>query len=125
TAGSLTVIGNALPNSALFDIQGGTLDLSGASSTTLTLASGQVLRGAGLLRGALTVSDATNLPGVLTTNALNFGRLTMSNAVTFTTTSTNIMEITVAGTGTNDTLVSSNSIALNGVLRVVTNGIGG
>jgi autotransporter-associated beta strand protein len=123
--GRLTVVGVALPSPTLVDIQGGILDLRDAFVTTLNRGSGQVLRGNGTVLGFLNAtSDALVSPGIFGTTNSSIGRLTVSNAVTFAAATTNFMEVQAAGGGSNDSLVSSNSIALNGVLTVVTNGVG-
>ena len=62
-AGSLILIGNSLPGATLH-LAAGTLDLSQASTTSLTLGSGQTIKGNGVLIGSLIANAGSTVsPG--------------------------------------------------------------
>jgi len=111
-AGTLRLINNALPSATLLDIAAGTIDLNQSLSSTVTLGSGQTIRGNGNLAGSLIAgAGSTVTPGP------TLGTLTISNSITLA--GTNIMEINKA-TASSDLLRTSGSIAYGGRL-VVTN----
>src|SRR5207245_605262 len=114
-AGSLVLIGNSLPAATLLDLAAGTLDLSQATSSTLTLASGQTIKGNGTLIGSLTASAGSTVsPGA------SVGTLTVRGNVILG--GTNTMEVDVTA-GTRDLLRATNTtattITYGGILNVV------
>jgi fibronectin-binding autotransporter adhesin len=112
--GVLTLISNSLPASTLLDLAAGTLDISQQSTgATLTLGSGQTIRGNGNLNGFLQANAGSFVAPGETTN----GTLVVSSNVVLG--GTTIMKITKNG-NTNDILRTSGSITYGGTL-VVTN----
>jgi autotransporter-associated beta strand protein len=114
--GSLILIGNSLPAATLLDLTAGTLDLSQASTASLTIGNGQTIKGNGVLIGSLTASaGATVSPGAAV------GTLTVKGDVFLS--GTNIMEVDRVA-GTTDLLRATNTtastITYGGTLRVVT-----
>jgi len=116
--GILTLISNTLPSSTLIDITAGTIDINQQStSSTLTLGSGQVIRGNGNLAGSLQANaGSTVAPGETT-----IGTLTVSNGVVLNG-GTTFMKISKTA-NTNDILRTSGSISYSGTL-VVSNILG-
>jgi hypothetical protein len=115
--GILTLISNTLPSSALIDIVSGTIDINQQSTgSTLTLGSGQVLRGGGNLAGSLVANLGSTVAPGETTN----GILTISNSIVLG--GTTFMKFTKSA-NTNDVLRTSGSIAYAGTL-VVSNSSG-
>jgi hypothetical protein len=113
--GTLRLINNALPSATLLDIAAGTIDLNAALSSTVTLGSGQTLRGNGNLAGTLIAgAGSTVAPGP------TIGTLTISNSITLG--GTNIMEINKT-TASSDLLRTSGSIVYGG--RLVVNNLSG
>jgi len=115
-AGSLVLISNSLPATTLLDLAGGTLNLSQASTTSLTLASGQTIKGNGTLIGPLTATAGSTVsPGA------SVGILTVKGNVILS--GTNLVEIDRTA-NTNDLLRATNTsattITYGGTLRVVT-----
>jgi hypothetical protein len=112
-SGSLVLISNSLPGSTLIDLAAGLLDLRQSVSQTLTLASGQTIKGNGTLAGTLAAN-----PGSIVSPGASIGTLTISNSISLA--GTTVMEINKT-TATNDVLRSvSSSITYGGTL-VVTN----
>jgi autotransporter-associated beta strand protein len=114
--GSLILISNSLPACTLLDLATGTLDLSQASTTSVTIGAGQTIKGNGALLGSLTVNPAgTVSPGA------SVGILTVKGNVTLS--GTNLMEVDRT-VGTNDLLRATNTtattIAYGGTLRIAT-----
>ncbi len=111
--GTLTLISNSLPSSTLIDIVAGTIDINQQSTgPTLTLGSGQVLRGNGNLAGSLQANaGSTVAPGEATN-----GVLTVSNSVVLNG-GTTFMKISKSA-NTNDVLRTSGSISYSGTLVV-------
>jgi hypothetical protein len=114
--GTLTLIGNTLPSATLLDISAGAIDLSQASSSIVSLGSGQSIKGNGLLVGTLNAGgQSTVSPGA------SVGVLTVKGNVFLS--GTNLMELDRT-TGTNDLLRATNttatSISYGGTLRIVT-----
>jgi hypothetical protein len=115
-AGSLVLIGNSLPATTLLDLAGGTLDLSQASSSTLTLGAGQTIKGNGTLIGPLVANAGSTVsPGA------SVGVLTVQGNITLG--GTNLMEVDRTA-NTNDQLratgPSSTTLTYGGTLRIVT-----
>ena len=81
-AGVLALIGSgAIGNTTNIDIAAGAvLDVSGRSDSTLTLNSGQYLRGNGTVRGSVTTSSGSTIAPADTDGAI--GQLTITNALT-------------------------------------------
>ena len=121
--GSLTEIGNgtlalggAYSWSGNTTISNGTLDLSLSASPTLSLGSGQTLKGSGTIVGAVNAGAGSTIsPG------LPIGTLSVSDSVVLG--GTTIMELDKAH-GTNDLLRSTNSSIAYGGTLIVTN-VGG
>jgi fibronectin-binding autotransporter adhesin len=115
TNGTVTLVGDsALNNSPLIDMaaSGVFLDVTNRSDATLTLVSGQTLRGTGIIRGSLAVnSGATVLPGH------SIGTLSVTTNVTLAGQAT--MELD-AGASTSDQINCTNTVTYGGTL-VVTN----
>jgi autotransporter-associated beta strand protein len=114
--GSLILNGNSLPAATLLDLAAGTLDLSQASTTSLTLGSGQIIKGNGVLIGSLTANAGSTVsPGA------SVGTLTVKGDISLS--GTNTMEVDRVA-GTTDLLRATNTtastIAYGGTLRVVT-----
>jgi fibronectin-binding autotransporter adhesin len=114
--GTLALVGNSLPPATLLDLAAGTLDLSQASTTSLTLGSGQTIKGNGALLGSLTAgAGSTVSPGA------SIGTLTVKGDVVLS--GTNTMEVDRIA-GTTDLLRATNTtastITYGGTLRVVT-----
>ncbi|HWC60755.1 MAG TPA: autotransporter-associated beta strand repeat-containing protein [Verrucomicrobiae bacterium] len=122
-AGSLTEIGNgtlalggAYSWSGNTTISNGTLDLSLSASPTLSLGSGQALKGSGTIVGAVNAgAGSTVTPG------LSIGTLSVSGSVVLG--GTTIMELDKVH-GVNDLLRSTNSSITYGGTLIVTN-VGG
>jgi fibronectin-binding autotransporter adhesin len=114
--GSLILIGNSLPAATLLDLAAGTLDLSQASTPTMTIGSGQTIKGNGVLLGSLTA-----IPGATVSPGASVGILTVKGDVFLS--GTNLMEVDRTA-GTNDLLRATNTtastITYGGTLRVVT-----
>jgi autotransporter-associated beta strand protein len=115
-AGSLVLLSNSLPSVTVLDLAAGTLDLSRAGTTSLSLATGQSIKGNGALIGSLTAGPASTVsPGA------SVGILTVRGNVTLG--GTNLMEVDRTA-GTNDLLRATNTVAssitFGGTLRVVT-----
>ena len=100
------------PSSTLIDIVTGTIDINAQSiGSTLTLGSGQVLRGNGNLAGSLQANaGSTVAPGEST-----IGTLTVSNGVTLG--GTTFIKVSKTA-NTNDLLRTSGAINYNGTLVV-------
>jgi autotransporter-associated beta strand protein len=114
--GSLVLIGNALPSVTLLDLAAGTLDLSQATSSILTVGNGQTLKGNGLLIGLVNATAGSTVsPGA------SIGTLTVKGNVTMA--GTNLMEVDRTA-NTTDLLRATNTtattITYGGTLRVVT-----
>lgn len=108
TAGRLALVGDSLTASSLINIAAGMLDLSQASSPTLTLLSGQTLEGAGTIWGSVIAgAGSTVAPGSLSA-------LTVTNTITLQ--GQTVMELNAAA-GTADQLAAA-SIAYGGALTV-------
>lgn len=109
---SLFLIAAGPPNTYGTNI--GTLDVSGRADGTLTLTSGQSLLGNGSVRGSVTASSGSTVaPG------FSIGTLTITNALTFQSGSTNLMELDRAN-HTNDLITGMASVTYGGKL-IVTN----
>jgi len=98
------------------------LDVSGRSDQTLTLASGQTLAGIGAINGKLVVApgatlspSGTNTLLGITAGAYSTGTITVSNSVTLGGTTV----IKLNGSGINDTIQSSGAITYGGTLNLV------
>ena len=114
--GTLALVGNSLPPATLLDLAAGMLDLSQASVTSLTLGSGQTIKGNGVLLGPLTASAGSTVsPGA------SIGTLTVKGDIVLS--GTNTMEVDRVA-GTTDLLRATNTtastITYGGTLRVVT-----
>jgi fibronectin-binding autotransporter adhesin len=114
--GTLALVGNSLPAATLLDVAAGTLDLSQASTTSLTLGSGQTIKGNGVLLGSLTANAGSTVsPGA------SVGTLTVKGDIVLS--GTNTMEVDRVA-GTTDLLRATNTtastITYGGTLRVVT-----
>jgi hypothetical protein len=114
--GSLILIGNSLPAATLLDLAAGTLDLSQASSSSLTIGNGQTIKGNGVLIGSLAAN-----PGSTVSPGASVGILTVKGDVFLS--GTNLMEVDRT-IGANDLLRATNTtpstITFGGTLRVVT-----
>jgi autotransporter-associated beta strand protein len=115
-AGSLILIGNSLPAATLLDLAAGTLDLSQASTPSLTIGNGQTIKGNGVLIGSLTANAGSTVsPGA------SVGILTVKGDISLS--GTNTMEVDRTA-GTNDLLRATNTtattITYGGTLKVVT-----
>jgi len=110
-AGTLALTGNSGIAGANIILSPSTvLDVSGRNDGTLTLASGQALRGNGTINGSvLAANGSTVAPGQ------SIGVLTVTNGIVQQ--GTTVMEIDKAG-GTNDVLRSLVSIAYGGTLVI-------
>jgi fibronectin-binding autotransporter adhesin len=114
--GSLVLISNSLPAATLLNLASGTLDLSQASTTSLTLGAGQTIQGNGFLIGPLTANAGSTVsPGA------SAGTLTVAGNVSLG--GTNTMEIDRTA-NTNDLLRATNTVATTitygGTLKIVT-----
>jgi len=114
--GSLMLISNSLPAATVLDLVAGTLDLSQASTPSLTIGNGQTIKGNGVLIGSLTASAGSTVsPGA------SVGILTVKGNVVLS--GTNTMEVDRTA-GTNDLLRATNTVAsainYGGTLRIVT-----
>jgi len=111
--GVLTLVSNSLPSSMLIDIVGGTIDINAQSTgPTLTLGSGQVIRGNGNLAGSLQANaGSTVAPGEATN-----GILTISNSIVLNG-GTTFMKFSKTA-NTNDVLRTSGAITYGGTLVV-------
>jgi autotransporter-associated beta strand protein len=106
--GRLTI--PAIPASSIFDINTGTLDITGAGGT-LSLGPGQLVRGNGTLWGSLAVgANATVSPGE------SVGTLTVTNAVGLG--GTTLMQVDKATAAVSSQLRAGPSITYGGVLIV-------
>ncbi len=119
-AGTLALSGaGAIPNSAVIDLVGGSLDVSARSDATLTLSSGQTLKGNGtlsvtgnLVNGGTIELDLNKTGGVATYDKLVVsGQLTSGGTLKLiltgeTLSSADVLEVFVAGslTGTIPTI---------------------
>jgi hypothetical protein len=114
--GSLILIGNSLPGATLLDLAAGTLDLSQASTPSLTIGNGQTIKGNGVLIGSLTAS-----PGSTVSPGASVGTLTVKGDIALS--GTNTMEVDRVA-GTTDLLRATNTtattITYGGTLKVVT-----
>jgi autotransporter-associated beta strand protein len=111
--GILTLVSNSLPSSTMIDIVGGTIDINAQSTgSTLTLGSGQVIRGNGNLAGSLQANaGSTVAPGEATN-----GILTISNSIVLNGGTTFIKFSKTANT--NDVLRTTGAISYGGTLVV-------
>jgi autotransporter-associated beta strand protein len=129
----LFLIGNgSMTHAATITLQGvqsgqafaGFLDVLGRTDKTLTLASGQTLRGdnASFIRGAVVATAGSAIaPGGI--NQSNYQYMVFSNTLAFQAGSTNYMDIYKApGLRTNDLIVVSNLVTYAGTLQIQTNG---
>ena len=107
--GTLALVGSSLPASPVVDVASGTLDLSQAASTTLTLASGQTLQGGGTVDGTVVAgAGSTVAPGD------SVGTLTVTGDATLN--GATVMELD-ADAANGDQLVSAN-VTYGGTLTV-------
>jgi autotransporter-associated beta strand protein len=120
TNGNLALVGPAgLSNCATIDVQlGGILDVTARTNTaaTLTLQSGQTLKGNGIVRGnVVALSGSTVSPGA------SIGTLTITNSVTNSITLAGLtyMEIDRSAAQNSDRIVASTNIIVGGTLTVV------
>jgi autotransporter-associated beta strand protein len=114
SGGTLALTGaGALAASSVLTVAGGsTLDASGRSDGTLTLGSGQTLKGNGLVLGAVVATNGSAIaPGS------SVGILTISNALSLAPGSATTMELD-KGNQTNDLLRGLTSISYGGALNV-------
>jgi hypothetical protein len=125
---TLALTGNgSISHSSLIFFGGSTpanvsLDVSGRSDTTLTLASGQTLGGIGTINGSLVVSagatlspSGTNTTIGITTGANATGTIAATNAVTLNGTTV----IKLSGSGVNDQIQAGGGITFGGALQLV------
>jgi fibronectin-binding autotransporter adhesin len=115
TNGNLTLVNLAgLSNSVSIDVQlGGALDVSGRSNAvaTLTLQSGQTLKGNGVVRGSVVaLSGSTVSPGA------SIGTLTITNSITLA--GLTFMEIDRAASPNNSDRIVATNIIAGGTLTV-------
>jgi autotransporter-associated beta strand protein len=120
SAGTLALTGSgSINNSANINVTAGAvLDASARSDSTLTLTSGQTLKGNGTVLGAvIAASGSTVSPG-----SPGAGTLTISNSLTLQAGSTTAMQIDKSA-GTNDQVRGLSSVTYGGTLAVT--GLGG
>lgn len=105
----------ALPNSARLILSNtAALDVSARSDGTLTLGNAKTLLGNGTVRGSvIAASGSTIAPG------FSIGTLVISNALSFQTNSTNLMELSAAD-NTNDLITGMATVSYGGRL-IITN----
>jgi len=118
-AGNLLLTNNgAISGSAVINVgPGGTLDASGRSDGTLTLAGGQTLAGNGTVKGNVVVgSGATLGPGG------SVGALTFSNSLTLNGGSTTRMEVSKSPV-TNDVAQVTGNLTYGGTLVITNMGV--
>ena len=109
---SLTGIASISTSSNVIIAADATLNVTGRIDSTFTVASGQTLKGNGVVSGIVNASAGSTVsPGV---DAI--GALTVGNAVTLA--GTTIMELDEVN-GTNDVLLSNSSIHYGGILNLV------
>jgi autotransporter-associated beta strand protein len=114
-AGTLALTGlGAIPASTTIEVtNGATLDVSGRTDQTLTLNSGQLLRGSGFVNGQL-----TTLPGSTLIPGDTFGTMLVQSNITLNGTLTMLLDL--ANVATNDRLESvAGAITGGGTLTVV------
>jgi autotransporter-associated beta strand protein len=113
-AGTLALSGAGLINKTpvITVAAGATVDVSGRSDGTLTLASGQTLNGFGTVKGVLAVTSLSTIaPG----SAAGLGVLTVTSSATLG--GTNVMKLNKTS-GTNDVLSVGGTLAYGGMLNV-------
>lgn len=119
--GVLVLGGSAeLDDSPTINVAAGVLDVNGIGGTlNIGLGAPQTLSGSGTVRGSVNVGNGTVSPG----NGI--GTLTVTNLVTLSATSSNIMELNRTNTPSNsDRLVAQGGFAITAGAALIVNNIG-
>ena len=111
----------SISHSSLIFLNGATIDVTNRSDTTLTLGSGQTLAGIGTIGGTLTVPAGTILSPGGTNNTLGMvesGNLTGTITATKNVNLNGNTILKLDGSGVNDQVASTTTIAFGGTLTV-------